>query len=314
MDLKHLEYIIAIAEEKNISRAADKLYMSQPTLSQYLLKLEQDIGVCLFNRIKNALTLTYAGEIYVQAAKEILNTKKQTSNIIEDIIDYKKGHIIIGVAPDRGATILPSVIPKFLEKYPGIKIDLVEENAKQLETLTLQGHIDFTIAVYYAQEIQLDYEFLCSEEIILAVPKSHRLAHLAANAIPGKKPVVDLLLFKDDPFVLMKHGTKIRQITDNIFKDAGFSPNIILESGSINTIQYMAANNAALSILPEKFFNYPAIGDNLVYFSINPEKYYWPIIATFRKNNYLTRAAKDFISILKSYLNSTSPLLKVEPK
>lgn len=308
MDLKHLDYILAIAEEKNISRAADKLFISQPTLSQYLLKLEQELGVTLFNRIKNSLTLTYAGEVYVNAAKEILNTEKQTSSFIEDIIDLRKGKLIIGFAPDRGATILPNVIPKFLEKYPGIKVDLVEENAKQLETLTLQGHIDISVIVYYAQEISLEYEFLCSEEIILAVPKTHKLAHLADNSTSGKKAVVDLTLFKDDPFILMKQGTKIRQITDNIFKDAGITPNIVFESASLNTVQFTAANMSALSILPEKIINYKSIGDDLVYFSINPDQYYWPIIATFRKNTYLTRAAKEFISILKSYLNKTHPI------
>lgn len=145
MDLKHLEYIVAIAEEKNISRAADKLYISQPTLSLFLSKLEQELGVCLFNRLKNALTLTYAGEIYVQAAKEILSTKKQAYKIIEDIIDFKKGHLTIGIPPDRGTTILPSIFPRFHEKYPGIKIDFIEENTNTLETLTQQGHIDFSL-------------------------------------------------------------------------------------------------------------------------------------------------------------------------
>jgi DNA-binding transcriptional LysR family regulator len=110
----------------------------------------------------------------------------------------------------------------------------------------------------------------------------------------------------------LKQGTKIRQITENIFKDADINPNIIFESASINTVQFTAANNEALSILPEKIINYHAIGNSLVYFSINPEKYYWPIIATFRKNSYISRAAKDFISILKSYLNSTSTFIKNE--
>ena len=203
-----------------------------------------------------------------------MSTKKKTYNIIEDIINFKKGHLIIGIPPDRGAIILPSVFPQFHEKYPGIKIDFVEGNTKNLETLTLQDHIDFSLIVYYEHEIQLDYEILCNEEIILAVPKSHRLAHLAKNESPWKRRVVDLSLFKDDPFILMKQETKNRQIVDNMFKDAGIVPNIILEIGSINTVQKTAANGAALSLLPEKMINYSAIGDKLVYFSINPEKYY----------------------------------------
>lgn len=162
----------------------------------------------------------------------------------------------------------------------------------------------FLSMVLYEHEIQLDYEVLCNEEIILAVPKSHRLAYLAANKPVENRPIIDLSFFKDDPFVLMKQGTKNRQIADNIFKDAGIKSNVILEVCSINTVQKTAAKGAALTLLPEKMINYSAVGDNLVYFSINPNKYYWPIIIAYRKGSYPTRATKEFISMIRSYLES----------
>jgi DNA-binding transcriptional LysR family regulator len=304
MDLNHLEYFVALSEEKNISRAAEKLFISQPTLSRYLLTLEEELGAPLFNRIKNSLILTYAGKVLLNSAKEILHIQKQTYNEIEDIIDFKKGHIAIGIPVERGATIIPSVFPLFHEKYPGIDIDFIEDSTSNLELLTLQGHIDFSIIVYYGHETQLDYEVLCHEEFILAVPKTHRLANLFKDASLEKRPVVDLALFKNEPFILMKPGTKNRKMTDNIFKDAGFSPRIFLETVSIYTVQNTAANGVALALLPEKMINYSAIGDRLVYFSINPEKYYWPHIATFRKDSYPTRASKDFIAMVKLHLNS----------
>jgi DNA-binding transcriptional LysR family regulator len=304
MDLNHLEYFVAISEEKNISRAAEKLFVSQPTLSRYLLTLEEELGTPLFNRIKNSLILTYAGEVYLDSAKEILNIQKQTHHEIEDIIDFKKGHISIGIPAERGATIIPSVFPLFHEKYPGIEIDFIEDSTSNLELLTLQGHIDFSIIVHYGHETQLDYEVLCHEEFILAVPKSHRLANLFQSDTLQKRPVVDLALFKNEPFILMKPGTKNRKMTDDIFKDAGFSPKVFLETLSIYTVQNTAATGVALALLPEKMINYAAVGDRLVYFSINPEKYYWPHIATFRRNSFPTRASRDFIAMAKSHLIS----------
>jgi DNA-binding transcriptional LysR family regulator len=305
MDLRQLEYIITIAEEKNISRAADRLFVSQPALSQYLQKLEQDLGVSLFNRIKNSLTLTYAGRTYVEAAKELFIIKKKTYNIIEDIIDSKKGHLVLGISLERGTAILPYVLPEFNVKYPGISIELIEESTKNLVSLTLQGNIDLSLMPYYDYETQLDYEILCNEEIVLAVPKSHKLAYLADNVEPGKRPVADLSLFKDDNFVLMKKDRKTRQISDNIFKDSGFIPHVLFESSSIYTVQTTAVNCSALSMIPEKMINYSTLGDKLVYFSINPGKYYWPIVAAYRKGSYPTRATKELISMLRSYLNST---------
>jgi DNA-binding transcriptional LysR family regulator len=102
----------------------------------------------------------------------------------------------------------------------------------------------------------------------------------------------------------MKQGTKTRKVIDDIFSDAGFKPNIVLEIGSINTIQKTAVKGSALAFIPEKAINFSEVGDNLVFFSINPKKYYWPIVITYRKGSYPTRATKDFISMLKSYLDS----------
>jgi DNA-binding transcriptional LysR family regulator len=305
MDLNHLEYFVAISEEKNISRAAEKLFISQPTLSRYLLSLEEELATPLFNRIKNSLILTYAGKVLLSSAKEILHIQKQTHNEIEDIIDFKKGHINIGIPAERGATIIPNVFPLFHEKYPGIDINFIEDSTSNLELLTLQGHLDFSIIVYYGHDTQLEYEVLCHEEFILAVPKVHRLATLFHSELQ-KRPVVDLALFKNEPFILMKPGTKNRKMTDDIFKDAGFSPKVFLETVSIYTVQNTAANGVALALLPEKMVNFSAIGDRLVYFSINPEKYYWPHIATFRKDSYPTRASKDFIEMVKLHLNFIS--------
>ena len=103
----------------------------------------------------------------------------------------------------------------------------------------------------------------------------------------------------------MKKDRLTRQISDNMFKDSGFIPKVLFESSSINTVQITAVNCSALSMVSEKMINYSAVGDRLVYFSINPEKYYWPIAAAYRKGTYPTRATKDLISMMRSYLNST---------
>ena len=304
MDIKHLDYIIAIYEERNISRAAEKLFISQPTLSLYLQKLEQDLGVQLFNRIKSAMTLTYAGEIYVETALKILTQKKFAESLIEDIIDYKKGRLTVGFAPDRGSVILPYVIPKFTKIYPGIKLELVEDTAYNLEALTLKGHIDVTFIVNYIQDLHLEYQELGTEEIVLCIPKSHKLANKAGNPSDGIRSKIDLSFLKDEQFILSKPGTKIRQAADSILKDSNITPNIMIESGSITTILKLAATGAGLTFMPEMLAEHFDYDKSLVLFSIDPEKYSWPIIAAYRKDSYLTRAAEDFISLVKENVNS----------
>lgn len=118
MDLRQLENIVAIAEERSISRAAERLFISQPALSQQVSKLEARLGVPLFSRDKQGLSLTQAGKVYVENAKKILSIRDETYNRIYDIAAYRKGSISIGVSPGRSPMIVSKIYPQFQREFP----------------------------------------------------------------------------------------------------------------------------------------------------------------------------------------------------
>ena len=173
MDFRKLQYMLKVAEEKSFSKAAQKLYIAQPSLSQYIQKLELQLGVQLFDRSTNPLRLTYAGELYAETAKNILNLKDQLSNQMEDISNFKKGRLTIGLSAFRSTYVMPKILPRFHEKFPGIDVVLVEGNSVKLEELAIKGITDISLMTLPIKENFFSYEPILSEKILLAIPPQH---------------------------------------------------------------------------------------------------------------------------------------------
>ena len=173
MDFRKLQYMLKVAEEKSFSKAAQKLYIAQPSLSQYIQKLEQQLGVQLFDRSTNPLRLTYAGELYAETAKNILNLKDQLTNQMEDISNFKKGRLTIGLSAFRSTYVIPKILPLFHERFPGIDIVLMEGNSVKLEDLAIKGITDISIMTLPIKENFFSYEPIFIEKILLAIPMQH---------------------------------------------------------------------------------------------------------------------------------------------
>src|SRR6478609_2599379 len=122
MELRQLNYVIQIANEKNFSRAADKLHIAQPSLSQQLSKLEQEIGVLLFRRTTNSVELTQAGQVFVHKSQAILDAVEQLKQEMDDMAQMRRGRLVVGTLPLTGSHILPLVLPVFGEQYPQIEV------------------------------------------------------------------------------------------------------------------------------------------------------------------------------------------------
>ena len=145
MDSNQFEYVIAVAEEKNFSKVAKKLYISQPSLSQYIMRLEKQLGIKLFDRTTNSLTLTFAGEKYLESAKNIQSLENRLRWELNDIADSKKGRLTIGIPFPTERYILPSLLPEFHRQFPGIEMVIKEQSAAGLEELLMEGKVDIAI-------------------------------------------------------------------------------------------------------------------------------------------------------------------------
>lgn len=193
MDLKQIEYILKIAEEQNITHAAEKLFITQSALNQQLLKLEKELGTPLFYRSRTDWHPTPAGEIYLNAAKDILLIKKNAYNQIHDLCEAQKGHITLGFTPGRGIAMFTSVYPKFHNICPRIEVEPIERSVRDQHPLLLSGELDlgFMTLTRSQQKSGIIYETLASEEMVLAVPTKLVTALDMRNG--------DLALLREEP-------------------------------------------------------------------------------------------------------------------
>lgn len=293
MDLRQLEYIVKIADEGSITRAAEGLFISQSGLNQQLLKLEGELGLQLFHRGKNDLRLTEAGKVYVNYARRILLLKQEAYDILNDLADNRVGHLSVGLTPERGINMFMSVYPKFYQMFPHITIEPQEINIRRQLSMIAKGYLDLGFVTLAESDKTNDqYIHIYYENILLAVPRSHPLA---AHANPPGAPfaTADLADFQNERFVLMFKDSTLRRIIDPLFKEAGFTPNILFETSSNITLRNMVKNRMACSLISH---NYAIDQEDIAYFYL-PSHPFWELCATYKKGHYLTKAASAFIEL-----------------
>ncbi|CAM3399577.1 LysR family transcriptional regulator [Marinicrinis lubricantis] len=304
MEYRQLRYVIQIAAEKNFSRAAEKLHIAQPSLSQQLSKLEKELGVLLFKRSTNAVELTHAGEVFVEKAQHILDLTEQLTKEMEDMSQMKRGKLVVGSLPITGSHILPIVLPAFKQRFPEIEVALVEETSNQLEILSAQGKTDVTLLTLPLQDSSLAYEELIQEEVWLALPQNHPLLDKYA---PFEEPVPFSEL-QNEPFIALKKGQGFRQITFDLCASYGFTPQIVFESSNIETVQSLVAAGMGIAFVPEMIARTQR-SHFVPQFVTLEGRPYRTIVVAHRKGRYVSKAAEMFISTLKTVLkNSVSQL------
>ncbi|KZE76381.1 LysR family transcriptional regulator [Paenibacillus elgii] len=299
MELRQLQYALQIAIDKNFSRAAEKLHIAQPSLSQQLSKLEKEIGVLLFQRTTNSVEVTYAGTRFVEKAQKILDMVEQLKQEMEDISQMRKGKLVVGSLPITGAHVLPLVLPVFQERYPEIDIVLVEETTSNLEQLTASGQADISLLSLPLIDDSLDYEPIIEEEIVLAVPPQHPLA---ARLTEATNRTVDIAELQEEPFIALKRGQGFRQIAIELCKDAGFTPNIVFESSNIETVQSLVAAGMGIAFIPRMLLRgWNELAPAYLQLSNRPTR---TLVIAHRKGRYLSKAVVAFMETFRKVMEA----------
>jgi len=294
MELRQLSYVIQIAKEKNFSRAAEKLHIAQPSLSQQLSKLEQELDVMLFRRTTNSVEPTEAGQAFVDKAQHILDAVEQLRQEMDDMAQMRKGKLVVGTLPITGAHILPLVLPRFGAQYPQIEVVLVEETTARLEQLTGSGGTDLSLLTLPLIDDTLEWESYMEEEICVAVPKNHPLAN--------RNEPIDILELKNEQFIALKRGQGFRQITLELCQEAGFTPKVVFESTNIETVQALVAGEMGIAFVPNMLTQSRVMDFTPAYLQLNTHPTRTLVIAS-RKGRYLSKAAQAFIATLKETIN-----------
>jgi len=295
MELRQLNYVIQIASEKNFSRAAEKLHIAQPSLSQQLSKLEQEIGVLLFRRTTNSVELTQAGQVFVQKSQAILDAVEQLKQEMDDMAQMRRGRLVVGTLPLTGSHILPLVLPVFGEQYPQIEVVLVEETTAKLEQLTASGGTDLSLLSLPLIDNSLAWEPFLEEEICLAVPPQHPLAQ--------REDAILISELDKEPFIGLKRGQGFRQITVELCEQSGFTPQIVFESSNMETIQSLVAGGMGIAFVPQMLTRVKGSDFTPVYLPLASKPTRTLVVAS-RKGRYLSKAAEAFIRTLNMTISS----------
>lgn len=301
MNLRDIEYIVKIAEERSVTKAAEKLFITQSALTQQLIHLEKEIGLPLFHRSRAGWTLTEAGKIYVETAQEMLRLKKDTYSRLSDLAKVKRGTLSVGFTPERGAKIFTAIYPQFHRRYPDIVVNMTEASVRKQQKLISQGNLDVGfVTLRDGQRTGDEYQTIREEEFILVIPSIHPVCREAVDTGRGPYPELPLESIRHEPFALMYKESTAHDCINDIFRQAGIVPNVLFETVRAKTILDIAAAKMCCSIVPNSRLMEPVEG---VSFFCLPEHPSWKITESYRKGSYLSKSTKYFISLVSQYWN-----------
>ena len=304
------KYVYEVYREKSFSKAAQNLYISQPSLSARIKKVEERVGFPLFDRSTSPLQLTEIGEVYMQAAEEIFQIEQRVENYINHLSTLKTGSLSLGASNLFAAYVLPPLITNFKQKFPDVQIQVSEGNTTQLEAMLGNNSLDFVIDNYHYDSTLYNKELYCSENILLAVPK-HFSVHenlkkyqLSYENIKNKSylnesyPAVPLKNFSSLPFIMLAPGNDTRIRGDRLCREAGFHPHIILELNQQSTAYMAASTQLGATFISDILVSQLPSFENLVYYKLDGDAAKRQVFFYYKNHKYKTRAMEEFLAMM----------------
>ncbi len=251
MNLRQLQYAVLLSETGSFSHLAEKLNITQPALSKHILTLEKELGIQLFDRTVTPLRMTAAGEFFIKEAKEILYKEDQLIRSIEQFRSGEKGQLTIGITPFRSAYLIPEVVKKVRDRFPGVRVTLIEEGSEQLRKDAADGRFDFAVVNMPVDEALLRATPIEPDKLVLVYSEE------IAEKVPELKDT-DEIDFEDCenlPFVVLSTSQEMRILFENLCASTGIYPQIAAEAVNLTTAWEMACSGVAATLLPLQFVN-----------------------------------------------------------
>ena len=223
LELKDLRYFLEVVKYGSFTKAAANTYISQPTLSKSLKKLESELKVELFERSARKLKLTDAGEIVYKQGVKILGATNELTTLLDDLMNLPNGEIKIGIPPLIGTLFFPSIAKNIAKIFPNVSLELIELGTKRIEHLVEEGHVDVGIVVLPIDERKFNIIPFIKEEIMLYTHANHTYA---------KKEIVKIQELEEENFIIFNREFVLHELIIQQCQIAGFNPNIVYESSS----------------------------------------------------------------------------------
>ncbi|RKD30469.1 LysR family transcriptional regulator [Lacrimispora algidixylanolytica] len=303
MELKEARYILAIAKEQNISKAAETLFISQPSLSKYLKNLELQLGTRLFDRIGSRYSPTYIGERYIHYAEKIVEYGIEWDIEFDDIMHQNHGRLNIAIPIMLGNSLIGPTLFNFHKQYPNVTVNMLEEVNFVAEHTLTDHTVDLTFYNVHEFPTNLDYQIIGKEEMVLVLSAHNPLVSLAEKKEGYGYPWIDLSLLSKEPFILLYPDQNTGGLALKLFKDYHMEPDILLHTRNSEMSICLAMEGLGAAFAPESYYHYLKKREpkESVCLSIGKERMENTLIAAYQKNRYLPKYAKAYLDILANY-------------
>lgn len=313
----HRELVYTIYQEKSFSRAAQKLFIAQPSLSLTIKKLEQKIGMPLFDRTTKPITLTEAGSQYIAAVESIHQVEDSFDSYLRSVNNLEAGSLGIGSNQLLSSLVLPRYISAFTQKYPGIHLSLLDANSTTLENEITAGHLDMVIDNHVLPDDVFERRLLATERLFLAVPKTFAQCQGLENYQLTYEQIMEGSLclnpvpldnFSQVPFILMNRDNDARKHTNAIFQETGFSPKVLFEMDRLATLYSYVEMGTAASVVSDTLIkNIRGIDQSrIVFYPLPTQHAQREIFISYKRNKFRSKAMEIFMDSLENLTKKTA--------
>ena len=304
------EYIYMVYQKGSFSKAAQALYLTQPALSNAIQKVENEIGMPLFDRSQKPLGLTEAGHIYIEKLKQLQILENELQNQLLDLASVNVGNVRIGATSYLLSCILPPILMRYKKKYPGVTLDIVEVGSYELREMLRDQRLDITFVSQLSKELPFTAYPAFQDRLLLAVPAelevNERLAGVALtckDVLAGRHlsddcPSVDLRLFEDVPFILLESKYDLRRRTDSFFQEAGIKPNVSMEVTQIVTSYALVQAGLGAAFIPDK--SVVRNQSDTVFYKLSYPKVIRDMKIVTNNKSYISFAVQHFIEMFRT--------------
>lgn len=304
MNWNHLTYVITIAREGSITRAAQALFLSQPSLSLSLKALEQELGVSLFQRRGGRLVPTYAGELYCQWAKGTLSAYSQLTGKLDAIAQQRRVLIRLGISPHRSPLLIPPILREFYRRCPECQLQVVEKPTYMLKELLEQGELDLIIDMAHTDTVNYVNDLLAEEQVLLAVPESFAAAlppELEAGA------ALPLSALEGLPFLLLPEDHLLGRICRRMCGAAAFQPDLRLTCSGVEIALRLASEQLGITFVPEIYALQGRYAPRVRYYAVEGQTSTRQICLVYAKGLYLHPQLETLMELFREMTSLIYP-------
>lgn len=302
MIYRNYDYFLTIVKTGSLTKAAEILYITQPSLSKYLSRLEENLNIQLFDRSRSPLTLTYAGKLYLEYINTIIRMNQQLQMSFDEIRNDEAGEVTMGIASWRSSIIMPTLLPLFHSRYPNIKVNVIEGKSYSFESAMMNNQVDFcymTIPSNFSMAVI--HESLGMEKIYLAGNADHPAVQEALKQPlePNGMPCFDVKKLNDERFINMKPGQRLAQLNLQFFDSYQVRFREIWSTENMDTAINMVNCTDYFTTVPALGRRMNYIPEKVVLFEVGDPVFEWEVAIVYPKNAHISHVTRLLIDTIQ---------------